>query len=256
MASSLQPAPAGLLKALSNAPPKTCHAEPVDWESVLPQYTGCFALLIHDLLSPEECQSLLVAAEAAADNKWEGAMVNIGGGRQQLMTDVRLCDRILWDEPALTDKLMTRIYSHLPENIATLKDSAFITGNGPVRRKETWKITRANERLRFLKYTPGMYFREHCDGSYITPDGQEMSFLTIHIYLNGTDQEKGKLPLTGGATRFYRHNFVDYYDVNPRTGACLVFQHRNLLHSGEDVVTGTKYTLRTDIMYKKVDTST
>lgn len=39
------------------------------------------------------------------------------------------------------------------------------------------------------------------------------------------------------------------YNVLPKAGRILLFQHRNLLHSGEDVVSGTKYTMRTDLMY-------
>ena len=43
-----------------------------------------------------------------------------------------------------------------------------------------------------------------------------------------------------------------YLDVEPKVGRVLIFQHRNLLHSGDDVIRGTKYTLRTDLMYEKV----
>ncbi len=218
-------------------------------------YQGSFALLIDDLLSPEESASLLDAAQAAANNVWTGAMVNIGGGRQRLMTDVRLCHRILWDEPTLTETLFARIKPHLPENVVRLEDNPRITGYGPFKRNEIWEASRLNERLRFLKYTPGMYFREHCDGSYVTPDGAEMSFLTIHIYLNGSDVKEGELPLEGGATRFFSPSMKDHYDVNPRTGSCLVFQHRDLIHSGEEVDSGTKFTLRTDVVYKKVDST-
>jgi hypothetical protein len=258
-ASTNSPAPASLTTALTGEPPKKCRAEAMDFKAVkLPSYDGAFAVLIHDLFSAEECAALLAAAEEASDNKWAGAMVNIGFGRQQMMTDVRLCDRILWDEKALAEKLCARILPHLPANIITLHDSPQITGNGPAKRKETYQITRLNERLRFLKYTPGMYFKEHCDGSYVTPDGQEISLLTVHVYLNGSETKEGELPLTGGATRFfspmgfYGRAEADYADVNPRTGTCLVFQHRNLLHSGEEVITGTKYTMRTDIMYKRI----
>jgi 2OG-Fe(II) oxygenase superfamily len=245
-----------LVEELSLPAPLTCHSEKVNFTTVgLPIYDGSFALLIHDLLSPDESALLLAAAEAAANNIWTGAMVNIRGGRQRLMTDVRLCDRILWDEPTLTETLFARIKPHLPENILALQNNARITGYGPLKRKETWKASRLNERLRFLKYTSGMYFREHCDGSYVTPDGTEVSFLTIHIYLNGTEPKDGGLPLKGGATRFFSPSMKDHYNVNPRTGSCLVFQHRGLIHSGEEVVTGTKFTLRTDVMYKKVDSA-
>lgn len=40
-------------------------------------------------------------------------------------------------------------------------------------------------------------------------------------------------------------------DVVPKCGRVLMFQHRNLLHSGDDVVSGTKLTMRTDLMFTK-----
>ena len=252
--STTTPDPSSFLDTLSSPAPESCHAETIDFTAAgLPAYSPAFALLIHDLFSPSECASLLSAAQSSANNQWLSAMVNVGGGRQKLMTEIRLCDRILWDEPALAEKLMARIMPHLPANIVTLKNSAHITGNGPVKREETWRISRLNERLRFLRYTSGMYFREHCDGSYVTSDGQEVSHLTIHIYLNGAEHKDGELPLTGGATTFFNHAMTNWYDVKPETGSCLVFQHRGLIHSGEEVITGTKYTVRTDVMYRKVD---
>lgn len=42
---------------------------------------------------------------------------------------------------------------------------------------------------------------------------------------------------------------VDKYDVLPKAGRILLFQHRDLIHSGDDVLSGTKYTMRTDLMY-------
>jgi hypothetical protein len=41
-------------------------------------------------------------------------------------------------------------------------------------------------------------------------------------------------------------------DVDPKAGRVLIFQHRNLYHSGDDVLAGVKYTMRTDIMYELV----
>ena len=262
MASTSMPAPKKLLHSLSTRPPTTCRSDLINFEEVgMPEYKGKFAVLIHDLLSAAECTELLEAAEGSSGHQWEGAMVNIGGGRQKLMTDVRDCGRIIWDTPEVVERLLERIKPHLPQSVTSLEDSTHITGAGPVKRKETWQLTRLNERLRFLKYNKGMYFREHCDGSYVTPEGDEISFLTVHVYLNsqGTpdaevedeleDQDK---PLKGGATRFFGFK-NNTYDVNPSTGACLVFQHRGLYHSGEEVEQGTKYTVRTDILYRKVE---
>ena len=86
----------------------------------------------------------------------------------------------------------------------------------------------------------------HCDGCYETPDGTERSYFTLHLYLNDAEGQ-----LQGGATSFYDYNMTRKIDVMTKSGRVLIFQHRNLLHSGDDVVKGVKYTLRTDIMYKK-----
>jgi hypothetical protein len=252
---------------LSGAAPPGCRSEVIDFSKTqLPEYSGLFALLIYNLLTPTECNELLDAAQSTS--KWEQALVNVGGGRQVLITEARKCDRIILDDEILAKRLLDRILPHLPPEIVTLENKARITGNGPSRRKDVLRITRLNERLRFLKYTRGMYFREHCDGSYVTPDGKEMSFVTVHLYLNddATNVEDDAVkyaqreelpvdqrPLQGGSTRFHSMNLQHYLDVFPQTGSCLVFQHRGLLHSGDDVVQGTKYTMRTDIMYQKIE---
>lgn len=44
-------------------------------------------------------------------------------------------------------------------------------------------------------------------------------------------------------------------DVVPKAGRVLLFQHRGLIHSGDDVTRGTKLTMRTDIMYAKEESS-
>ena len=62
-------------------------------------------------------------------------------------------------------------------------------------------------------------------------------------------EKSGVRQLEGGATTFFSGNLVQRIDVEPKAGRVLLFQHRNLIHSGDDVVSGTKYTLRTDIMY-------
>lgn len=39
-------------------------------------------------------------------------------------------------------------------------------------------------------------------------------------------------------------------DVDPLAGRVLIFQHRRLLHSGDEVESGIKYTVRSDLMYQ------
>lgn len=46
---------------------------------------------------------------------------------------------------------------------------------------------------------------------------------------------------------------VEGLDVTPKNGRVLIFQQRNLLHSGEEVTSGVKLTMRTDMMFEKVE---
>ncbi|KAM3425686.1 hypothetical protein BST61_g7623 [Cercospora zeina] len=232
-------------------------------KSTLPCYAGLYAVILDNVLSPEECKQLISAAEATTNGEWERAMINIGGGRQELRTDARSCGWIIWDSREIVAKIWKRI-AHLPEvrEILRLQDVPNVFGNGPARRKEGWTFTRPNERMRFLKYVGGEYFRPHCDGAYETPDKKERSYFTMHLYLNNggvpSKEELAKMSveeqenvLVGGATTFHRPNMDRNKDIDvlPKTGRILIFQHRNLLHSGDDVLRGTKYTMRTDLMY-------
>lgn len=95
------------------------------------------------------------------------------------------------------------------------------------------------------------YFLAHCDGAYYTPDGSEKSLYTLHLYLNEKDEENN---LVGGATTFHSYNMEKEFNVYPKIGRVLLFQHENLLHSGQAVDQGIKMTLRTDLMYTELET--
>jgi hypothetical protein len=58
--------------------------------------------------------------------------------------------------------------------------------------------------------------------------------------------------LVGGATSFLSGDSKRRVDVDPKAGRVLIFQHRRLFHCGDDVVKGTKYTVRTDIVYELI----
>ena len=91
-----------------------------------------------------------------------------------------------------------------------------------------------NEQFRFYRYQPGQQFKKHRDQSYIR-NSNEASYFTFMIYLN--DEFKG------GATTF--NDVV----VEPQKGSALIFCHY-LEHEGTEVLEGTKYVLRTDIMFR------
>lgn len=85
------------------------------------------------------------------------------------------------------------------------------------------------------------------DGTYVTPDHRERSFLTFQLYLADSDGE-----LEGGATRFYgvdERRMRGEFDVSAKAGRVLIFQHNGLYHSGEPILSGQKFAVRTDFMY-------
>ncbi len=127
-------------------------------KTALPEYKDLYAVIIDNVLNEEECKALVRAAEAHADGKWEQAMVNVGGGLQRLISDVRDCGRIIWDDHTVVEKIWSRVKESVPE-IEFLENAARVTGYGPVKRGEKYQMSRLNERMRFLKYGPGQYFK-------------------------------------------------------------------------------------------------
>ena len=127
-------------------------------KSILPEYAGLYAVIIENVLTAEECHQLVHIAEAQTDGKWEPAMVNVGGGMQDMRLDARDCGRIILDDKDLVARIWSRVKDHVPE-VEYLKGVPRITGNGPTKREETWRMSRLNERMRFLKYGKGQYFR-------------------------------------------------------------------------------------------------
>ncbi|KAF2146241.1 uncharacterized protein K452DRAFT_242897 [Aplosporella prunicola CBS 121167] len=250
---------------LAGPAPANMTCEHIDFaNSPVPKYAGMYAVVLDNVLTPEECATLVALAEARTGGKWERAMINVGGGKQALMTDERNCGRIIWDDVLITDRIWNRVKGRVPEVLA-LEGTRWAQTVGPrvLYCNETWCATRLNERMRFLKYTGGEYFRPHMDGAYVTPDNKERSFMTFHLYLNdASTTAEGEEPLEGGATTLHspdtfmmmdgpeEYKKKGRLDIVPKVGRVLLFQHRNLVHSGDDVVKGTKITMRTDLMYR------
>ena len=65
--------------------------------------------------------------------------------------------------------------------------------------------------------------------------------MTLQIYLGDDGVEGGATRISGRKDR--------YLDILPKKGRVLIFQQRRIWHSGEEVVQGIKYTLRSDFMF-------
>ncbi|KAI1140141.1 hypothetical protein F5Y05DRAFT_307791 [Hypoxylon sp. FL0543] len=236
-------------------------------DTVLPEYKGLYAVVLDHVLSPSECAKLLelVEASVADENKnkangdpWAPALVNVGGGYEVAVPDYRNGDRIIWDQQDVVDRLWARLAS-----VPQVKDSllsfaqSWERSGGDKADQTVWDFHALNKRMRFLRYGPGGFFRPHCDAPYgeTMADGHSvLTHYTVHLYLNDSKQEVGDAAeLVGGATSFLSANQQRKMDVDPKAGRVLIFQHRRLYHSGDDVKEGVKYTMRTDIMYRMRD---
>lgn len=223
----------------------------------LPEYSHRTAIVIDNLFTPDDCQRLLTAAESKSE--WVPAKLNAGGDKEYYDNTYRNSGRILHDDFELADWILVKLRPHLTdiENIEGasrhMSLKRWVDGKAP--EDNGAHLLRLNERLRFLRYGPGEFFKPHVDGSYVTPDRKQVSYYTLQIYLNGD-----KRSLKGGATRFWSRSYNPwssrpskqahkYVDVESRLGRVLIFEHAGLMHSGEEVIQGLKYSMRTDFMY-------
>lgn len=196
------------------------NIEKIDLNNVVKFWGGkrC-AFVLKNVYNKQECRKIIKLTESIG---YEDALVNIGYGRQQKMLDVRNNKRVMIDSKEMAHNLFQRILPYLPK---TFRDR---------------KLIELNERLRFLRYNNNEYFAPHFDGQYRRKNG-DRSFLTILFYLN-----KG---YKGGRTNFI--NFSNIHECKPvpiDIGTVLVFQH-DLFHEGAKLLDGTKYIMRTDVMY-------
>ncbi|MES2319595.1 MAG: 2OG-Fe(II) oxygenase [Pseudomonadota bacterium] len=172
---------------------------------------GAGIFIINDFLLPHECAGFIAQS---VEIGFSEAVIKTDDG-DQIMKEARNNDRILYDNAELASRLFARALPHLPQDI------------------DGWLPCGFNERFRFYRYTNEQFFKWHQDGTFRRSENEE-SFLTFIIYLND-DYE-------GGATEFA------WETIQPKAGSVLVFPHR-LRHQGAKVISGSKYVLRTDVMY-------
>lgn len=168
--------------------------------------------VIPGFLSYKECAELISMSEGIG---YTAATVETDTGAKLIM-DVRSNRRLLYKDEILASRLWKRVKDNIPEKI----------GNS--------KAMGLNELFRFYKYEPGEQFKRHTDESYIRNE-EEASYYTFLMYLNDD--------YSGGETVF------NELQVKGAKGKLLVFLH-SLEHEGAAVTAGTKYVLRTDIMYR------
>lgn len=225
-----------------------------DWSTtpLTRYYDGCYLKVLDDFFTSEECAALVALAES--DDKWKQAAVHYGLGAHEnyVNTDYRNSERILRFDHEAAEKIYQRLLPYVQELVEIKKGDKWegIVGlRGRV--SGTWKLVGLNERLSFMRYGPGHYFRGHCDGQLELPDGR-MSRVTVQIYLGEGEVEGGTTRISLGQTWRGEEAFVD---IEPKKGRVLIFQQRHIFHSGEEVTKGVKYALRSDFMFRHTEDS-
>lgn len=226
--------------------PVTC--EKLNLQNLFPNRRDAFALIVDGLFTAEECQELIRKTEAI------GYSEALLGASQIRVATQRNNWRCIQDDADLAKKLFEKIKPFVPTEWLS------------------FPVSGLNERLRFLKYNPGEFFKPHNDGVYMRADNSQASFVTVHLYLNDVPLGSGgETTFTNEAMTYGRHSKkkrsfgVGHHELDPNAtdgprrisvqpvvGRVLIFEH-HLPHEGSTLLNGTKYTLRSDIMYDLKD---
>jgi predicted 2-oxoglutarate/Fe(II)-dependent dioxygenase YbiX len=186
-----------------------------------------FCKVIPGFLSPQECAGLVAESEergfARADSDYPPSYRNN--------------DRQVLDSPELASRMWQRLQGLLPP---IMQPATAAPSQAP------WTLDSINERFRFCRYRAGQRFEIHQDGVHHRSRTRQ-SCLTFLLYLSDGDA------CEGGDTLFYDAGPASAAPpvarVRPRAGSLIVFDHR-LWHAGEQVASGIKYILRSDVLYR------
>ncbi|KAI0034017.1 hypothetical protein K488DRAFT_46450 [Vararia minispora EC-137] len=103
-----------------------------------------------------------------------------------------------------------------------------------------------NSNIRMYKYTPSQHFGQHYDDAVKDTQAGTWSEWTLLIYLTGAEDG-----IVGGETVFYMNDKKTAVSAPLTRGTALLHRHGHecLLHEGSPVAKGTKYVLRSDVMF-------
>ena len=190
-----------------------------------------YAQTLAGTLSPAECAAVIEATERRG---YTQALLNMGGGQEELHTEVRDSCRCIVDSPEFADALFSRLSHALPAKCHGMA------------------LVGLNERLRFLRYDAGQKFAVHRDGRFVRPgpgpQAGDTTLITVLLYLNEGYE--------GCFTTFFEDQGLEGLvppeglAVVPRAGLALLHDHA-LLHSAPPLTQGRKYVLRTDVLYRR-----
>lgn len=212
--------------------------------------SACAAFSLDKCLSRDECRSLVdTAASLRFRYVTQATHVAPDGTTHSVQIQNPNPHKLSVFEDSHTVEHMWRILQPELEQSPCFQKFQQRTGCGPP--------LGLNPRLRVLRYdyTDNDRFEPHFDAT--TKVGQLTSLLTVLLYLN----DGGGVDFAGGETLYLNHH-TDSRQITregatmviPKTGRMVIFEH-DLFHSGALLDWGTKYVLRTDVLFAVAEAS-
>ncbi|KAG2387655.1 hypothetical protein C9374_001249 [Naegleria lovaniensis] len=198
-------------------------------------YDRCFC--IDAILSTDECEQLIQATEQLGYQDID----------QEYLKEYRNSQRVLVISKKLANLLWARIVPFMQ-----LSDYEGVKPYG-FDNKGKWKPIGINECLRFNKYSEGTFFKPHMDAQFIRNDN-EKSIFTVLIYLDDTKYGTNLLKKVSMNGSNNVMSFRTLGCIAPKRGTAAIFNH-DLYHEGNTVLNGSKYVLRTELIFRRVDST-
>lgn len=180
--------------------------------------TNLISICVENVFSSIECEELINLSESVG---YEKTSLFEKNGIKYFYNDIRNSLRCIIDDTNFASVLKQRI-SHLI----------------PIEYKGK-KFDSINPRFRFLKYNETLHhFVPHTDDYYSTD--KIISMITILIYLN--------IDYEGARTSLNLDSKTIIGEIIPQIGLVYMMD-QDILHSVPNLISGTKYVIRTELMY-------
>ena len=229
----------------------------------------CLALVIDNVLSEDQCQRIVQMAGTgfryiteASHKTSDGTSytVEIQNPNPHKLSAIDTDHNPQFSKVGSKPKdagtlLMDHLYNTISASL--LSDPSY---QSFAKRTKCGSMQGLNSRMRVLKYDArdNDRFDAHFDATTFVPGKltRRKSLVTVLVYLNNGDGDE----FEGGETFYFQHstpgesiNHDSAAKVVPKTGRVVAFEH-DLFHSGAPLDRGTKYIMRTDILFDEHET--
>jgi len=205
-------------------------------------YDNNEGFILYNVLSPKECEYVINTSE------------ELGIGPLSYDKSFRNNDRCVAIGRGASNTIFNRIKDYILQLNITTEDDHHVGYS--FKCEGDWKPIGLNTFWRICRYAPGGHFGPHYDAHYYV-DTNNRSMKTFMIYLNDEYE--------GGTTNFINDSQPLFRDqdglfkaqeenilrkIKPIKGMALIFNH-HILHEGGIVSQGTKYIMRSDILFNR-----